>query len=769
MKEELEQEVDNEMKEVANENKQKGKRKHIIFLGIIVALLCSTIICSILPMVGQMEHTRKATFYGIYNMSSLFDYNYALYKMLLSEKDGNYVKYDDLFQNTDLDLKSFSLDKEEEERVRTYGKTLKDNSIARLQSLEQNIKTGNQIQSLDCRIVDVKNGLFVGNLVYDSLDYSEEFLNQYAMYFLLKYNEDGKVQLVSYKDTNDALITRDCNKYGAVAYSDRYLINNIRGEDKKYYDVLVEYLSMNQIQNCTIFWGVRNDVWEENFWDDLYSDVIGFYGSYGIDVIFIVLFFLALLIGFLYRGPFKKADLMDDNNGLGWIENPPLIVSSVTGFTCLAFAFDNVCYFFANIYIRTGQSLAYSWNLPEQVYIAYALLFGEMLLYFLWIYCCGTFLANIFRMGIWNYLTHRTLTFFLFDQLRRRARKELEDIKNLDLTAPLRKKILTIIIINEIILAVITCFWFVGIIFLVIHTVVAYILVMKYVDKLQKDYQELLKATNAIAEGDLNYRIDENLGVFEPFKPEIYKIEEGFSKAVAEEVKSQKMKSELITNVSHDLKTPLTAIITYVNLLQQENLTEEDRAKYIQILDEKSFRLKGLIEDLFEVSKASSKSITLHTQPIDLVNMLKQLQLEYESKFAEKNLILRMHFSEEKLVSELDSQKTYRIYENLFSNVYKYALPGTRVFVEGVAEGNDIRITLKNISEQEIDKSPDELVGRFVRGDASRNTEGNGLGLAIVQSFTEAMGGQFVMETNGDLFIVKTMWKRVNDINDIKF
>ena len=298
-----------------------------------------------------------------------------------------------------------------------------------------------------------------------------------------------------------------------------------------------------------------------------------------------------------------------------------------------------------------------------------------------------------------------------------------------------------------------------GVTIAVIYSVVLYFVLRRYVSKLQKKYGLLLKATNEIAQGNLNVTIEEDLGVFEPFKPQIYRIEEGFRNAVAEEVKSQRMKSELITNVSHDLKTPLTAIITYVKLLQEPGVTEEQRKEYLETLDRKSLRLKALIEDLFEVSKANSQNITLDIRDVDIVSMVKQVEFEMEDKLADAGLDVRVSMPEEKVIVPLDSQKTFRIFENLFGNIAKYALPGTRVYVSGFTAKDEVTIILKNITAQELSVSGEELTERFVRGDASRNTEGSGLGLAIAKSFTEIQGGKFRIELDGDLFKVVLNWK----------
>ena len=333
------------------------------------------------------------------------------------------------------------------------------------------------------------------------------------------------------------------------------------------------------------------------------------------------------------------------------------------------------------------------------------------------------------------------------------------DAEHFDVTKDAKKLILRIVLWNALILVIVCSLPLGGVTIAVIYSVVLYFVLRRYVSKLQKKYGLLLKATNEIAQGNLNVTIEEDLGVFEPFKPQIYRIEEGFRNAVAEEVKSQRMKSELITNVSHDLKTPLTAIITYVKLLQEPGVTEEQRKEYLETLDRKSLRLKALIEDLFEVSKANSRNVTLDIRDVDIVSMVKQVEFEMEDKLTDAGLDVRMSLPEEKVIVPLDSQKTFRIFENLFGNIAKYALPGTRVYVNGFTAKEDVTIILKNITAQELSVSGEELTERFVRGDTSRNTEGSGLGLAIAKSFTELQGGKFRIELDGDLFKVVLTWK----------
>ena len=388
-------------------------------------------------------------------------------------------------------------------------------------------------------------------------------------------------------------------------------------------------------------------------------------------------------------------------------------------------------------------------------------------------WCLGVSLRAMRVLGARAYLKQHSLCYLLvpfWKKLWRGMKKGFSigrdkvvdvyhDAEHFDVTKDAKKLILRIVLWNALILVIVCSLPLGGVTIAVIYSVVLYFVLRRYVSKLQKKYGLLLKATNEIAQGNLNVTIEEDLGVFEPFKPQIYRIEEGFRNAVAEEVKSQRMKSELITNVSHDLKTPLTAIITYVKLLQEPGVTEEQRKEYLETLDRKSLRLKALIEDLFEVSKANSQNITLDIRDVDIVSMVKQVEFEMEDKLADAGLDVRMNLPEEKVIVPLDSQKTFRIFENLFGNIAKYALPGTRVYVNGFTAKDEVTIILKNITAQELSVSGEELTERFVRGDASRNTEGSGLGLAIAKSFTEIQGGKFRIELDGDLFKVVLNWK----------
>lgn len=379
---------------------------------------------------------------------------------------------------------------------------------------------------------------------------------------------------------------------------------------------------------------------------------------------------------------------------------------------------------------------------------------GAFLIY--WIVTC---LTAVFNMGAVRYMKERTIIGRFSLWCIRLFKNGYTLVETIDLREKSTKTLLKIVGLNFLLLTIISCFWFFGIFGLIIYSAVLFFVLRKTYCKMQENYQILLKATNQLAEGNLDVEIKEDLGVFEPFRGEIGKIQAGFKKAVEEEVKSQSMRTELITNVSHDLKTPLTAIITYVNLLKKDDITKEERDSYIQVLDQKSLRLKSLIEDLFEVSKANSKNVTLNLVEVDIVSLMKQVRLELDDKIQEAQIDLRWNLPEKKVVLSLDSDKTYRVFENLLVNVLKYSLNGTRAYIDIEENEGEVIVSMKNISATEISLNGVQLSDRFVRGDASRGTEGSGLGLAIAKSFVELQKGKFEVAIEADLFKVMIVWK----------
>ncbi len=266
----------------------------------------------------------------------------------------------------------------------------------------------------------------------------------------------------------------------------------------------------------------------------------------------------------------------------------------------------------------------------------------------------------------------------------------------------------------------------------------------------------IMDGLKKISDGELQYKIktEQLTGKYKAMAEYINNIGDGLDAAVENSLKKERMQTELITNVSHDLKTPLTSIINYVDLLKRENLTDPKVQEYLRILDEKSQRLKVLTEDVVEASKASTGNIKFEMNDIDFVEMVQQVIGEFEEKFQEKNLTMMVHFTDEPSMIYADGQKMWRVLENVFGNVVKYAMEGTRVYAEISNSNKKVVFSLKNISAQPLNFSADELTERFIRGDVARNTEGSGLGLSIAKSLTELQGGEFKLYLDGDLFKV---------------
>lgn len=332
------------------------------------------------------------------------------------------------------------------------------------------------------------------------------------------------------------------------------------------------------------------------------------------------------------------------------------------------------------------------------------------------------------------------------------VKRRFEKLSEVDLSDKTDTVLLKYVLIQMVIVGVIACFWSFGIVLSVLYSVLLFFYIRKKLKKVQKDYQVLLKEAHQLADGRFDEELTQDVGIFNALGDELKNVRIGFEKAVSEEIKSQNMKTELISNVSHDLKTPLTGIKNYAELLGQDNVSGQDKQVYLENLQHYIDRLNNLIEDLFEVSKVNSGNIELNPVELNVVELIQQAQAETEDLLKQKNLTVILDAPENGIVQALDGDKTYRIFENLFTNIAKYTLPGTRVYVSATAQPEYTEIVFKNISEAQMNFTPEEIVERFVRGDKSRHESGSGIGLAIVKSFTEVQNGTFSIEIDGDLF-----------------
>jgi signal transduction histidine kinase len=336
--------------------------------------------------------------------------------------------------------------------------------------------------------------------------------------------------------------------------------------------------------------------------------------------------------------------------------------------------------------------------------------------------------------------------------------KFFKGLFSIDLRQDFTRKLLFLIILNFLALNFMAALWPFGFLLGIGYSIA----LLYYIVKLLKEIRALYEASNKLALGELNIAFNEDMGILDPIVKNLNRIREGFKIAVEKEMKSQSMKAELISSVSHDLKTPLTSIITYVDLLKTENLEDNKHKEYVAILDNKSKRLQVLIEDLFEASKATSGNIELHLEAVNIAALLKQTLGELQEKITQSGLQIKTSFPDHKITCQLDGQRTYRIFENLIGNILKYSLPHSRVYIDILDNDTDVTITFKNISAYEMNFDASEITERFTRGDKSRHTEGSGLGLSIAKSLTALQQGHLEIAIDGDLFKVILIFKKIN-------
>lgn len=385
--------------------------------------------------------------------------------------------------------------------------------------------------------------------------------------------------------------------------------------------------------------------------------------------------------------------------------------------------------------------------------ISYGLYFFCMLIfYFLFSMLCFT-VKYMFMNGM-DYFRNNTCIYALYAKLKGLGDK----ITEFDLRDNVNQDILKFTICNALLVIILYVISPSKTIFAILYVIISFLYIRKQSMKVRNDYKNMLDFTEQLSHGHFDTEIEDDLGIFNSMRDRLNNLKIGFEAAVKEETKSQNMKTELITNVSHDLKTPLTCIKNYVILLKNTQADETTRTEYLNQLERYTNRLSNLIQDLFDVSKASSGNIDLH--PIDL-----RLQALVDQSLAEcievlESKDIQVVKNVEDVVVHLDGDKTYRVFENLLTNIGKYAMPHSRAYIDIHEEEDYVSVIFKNMSEVEMNFSSEEIQERFVRGDKSRHETGSGLGLAIAKSFVVAQGGTFDIEIDGDLFKVIMTFKK---------
>ncbi len=445
----------------------------------------------------------------------------------------------------------------------------------------------------------------------------------------------------------------------------------------------------------------------------------------------IIIAYLVMAIG--YRKDKKGIDFND-------IDRIPFeIVLIIVGIACLLIGLvtDNFYYSSANYYKLFMSEIITAYFV---VYILCAIVLTTLI---------KRIKAKTF---IKNTITYKTLR--LIGKTIKRIKKGIDTAtENIKLTWKILLEIFIYILVMICVFGIFEDSTDFAIFLNVCITIYAIYKIIKRANCFKKIEEQLRK----IYEGDNKERLDEECFTkeFTASVRYINDISNGFENAVEEGIKSERLKTELITNVSHDIKTPLTSIINYVDLLKRENIENEKVAEYIEILEAKSLRLKRLTEDLVEASKASSGNVKLNLERLNLGELINQTTGEFQDKFKTRNLELVVTLPEEDIYIEADSRYLYRIIENIFSNVSKYALINSRVYIDMIKKDDKVTIEVKNVSEAKLNISEEELMQRFVRGDKSRFTEGSGLGLSISKSLAELQKGKFEIHIDGDLFKVE--------------
>lgn len=747
--------------------------------GIMITVLAAAAFTALFPLFKERAFSiieSYKTAYGAERFEDesfvrcLIECNYALYKNVMNSY-GEVHTYEDLYITetmndiAEADTKNAEMiDSQEVTQVLgTYANQLHyaaESCEKQLQNIGTHLdyyvlekSTGTRIRNTSLAIEDLLLSESDGNP--DSAAKAAAASRSYPYYIIMDYNEYGYLQSVKVRGADSDLLLKTVRAVESSKFG-RLLSEADEKESYSVYDesegAMTKLLTVSQKKpaNVTFIYAVTQTQISQTMptYYAYFGVVNTFYTSFLLGILAVTML-LALCIPNLLVGRRERRIPLEIILPAGlvlWGVGENIITELVMFVTCGDL----------QEWLNSFPSMHGKWWWQDSVigsalgFIALTLLFG------LFCFCCLE-LSDMTK-GIMEYLQTRSLCWRIirkvYDFIAKIIRKFKSDISNADLADDMSKLLRRLAFVNFVILSATSLLWFFGIAVLAIYSLALYFICKRYLCRVQTQYGRLLAAANSIAEGKLDNTFEDDFGVFGSYKEALYHIQDGFKSAVDEEVKSQKMKTELITNVSHDLKTPLTAIITYIGLLKEENITDEQRREYIDTLESKSLRLKVLIEDLFEVSKANSGNVKLERIPVDICNLLRQAYHEQSEKMEQAGLQIRFSIPEEKVILYLDSNKTYRIFENLYTNIVKYALPETRVFVtlDKNAATGDVRIELKNISAREITGNPQDLTERFVRGDASRNTEGSGLGLAIARSFTEIQGGSFRIETDGDVF-----------------
>lgn len=642
---------------------------------------------------------------------------------LQSKADNEYEEYrndkynDSSFNNLTYEQQEKILNEEQEKINEKY--TLSDEEMTEYvlnRKSNSSKDLNNKIKSyvnLNFRAYDKLNDIWIGGdeidvgaIKKDSSRYFKEINIDYNGNLIEKIYVNGKEI-----DRNDAL-TKFIDNY---SYGSRYF---------EYISTKINY-SSEEKHNLTLYIWMPKELQSGDVVYESFIEVQKNVNSFYLSCTLFVVFFVLLIVCILYLAKNNKRSSLIEGIINKFKVYPIEYNIGVAMLVWIIWNNGLRIYYSSNNYIRRLNFSSIIWGII--VVIIYYFLIRIIISK----YNEGTLFKNNMTIKIWNYLS---------------------DVMNRGSIIRTLVIMIALYILSGLVLLFLSAWlwiWPIGILIGVVLTIIYIIMLIKdliYLDK-------IMVGAKAAAEGKLNYKIDEKgRGHLRELAHDINNIKDGLKKSVENEMKSENMKTELITNVSHDLKTPLTSIINYIDLLKRENIEPENARDYVNILDKKSQRLKVLIEDLFEASKAASGAMELNISRIDIGQLLKQALGENDERFKDNRLEVKLNIPDDKIFINGDGKRLYRVFENLISNIVKYSLSNTRVYIDMFKENDEVTIVMKNISAYELSFDTNEITNRFKRGDASRSTEGSGLGLAIAKSIVELHNGSFKIEADGDLF-----------------
>lgn len=720
--------------------KKKGNRI-IAVLMLISLLLVSIGSCIIyknnaptrnLPSIDTLN--RNESF-----IDDLFINNMIQYKNLLELKDGKESSYSKIFLNTRYVLDDIGYEFEDT-----------------LLSLENNYGFHNYADGVIETFAEMDNQRVYSLDLSDLKDEDAKDTEKFVWYIVMNYDEKGNL---SYQNASSEFLDHANSKYfsGSLMYFENFnfepiIQNNVLDNGSK--------ITVNPIKNATFIYAMTNEAFMEI--SDGYRSFRYLNSSYNSNeyVAYLLISCLFLTIVICLLVPLRHLQTLKSFKlvlslpfellvvGLGFLTSllGILVVEVVPQFTLKLMQ---------ELLPTLDPNLSVILNVAASSVIVYCFMISVSFAVYA--------IKDIFDEGIKHYCKQHTLT----GMLCRKIKQFVNVFEGFTISEAGSRKIMLAVVINFVVGCIASTFFFIGYLVFFVYSVALLIYAMNIYKKIQMNYDQLEGLTCELSKGNLDVEANEDMGIFNGVKKNLLDVKSGFKNAVEEEVKSQRMKTELISNVSHDLKTPLTTLISYIDLLQHDDLTEEERKRYITILDGSSMRLKRCIEDLFEISKVESGNVSCNLVNVNLVDLLKQTHFELSDKIEKSTLIFRMNYPTHKVICRLDSSKTYRIFENLYINILKYALPSSRVFIELKEDDEFAYISFKNISAKEITYEGNELTERFVRNDASRNSDGSGLGLAIAKSFTELMNGEFEVEIEGDYFKVFIKFRKNGEYKEV--